>query len=71
MRHVEEGNSACAAFLCADNPNIRRTSLFVSILSGDVKGAYSRRINILYRLVYEVLEKERTVKVLHMRTHYE
>ena len=38
---------------------------------GDLAGAYSRRINIQHRLVYEVLEKERVVKVVRMWTHYE
>jgi len=40
-------------------------------LVGDLAGAYSRRINIQHRLVYQVLEKERVVKVLRMWTHYE
>ena len=40
-------------------------------LQGDLAGAYSRRINIQHRLVYEVLENEKTVKVLRMWTHYE
>jgi Txe/YoeB family toxin of toxin-antitoxin system len=40
-------------------------------LVGDLSGAYSQRINIQHRLVYQVLEKERTVKVLRMFTHYE
>lgn len=40
-------------------------------LVGDLSGAYSRRINIQHRLVYEVLEKEKTVKILRMWTHYE
>lgn len=40
-------------------------------LLGDLKGAYSRRINIQHRLVYQVLEEERIVKVLRMWTHYE
>lgn len=40
-------------------------------LVGDLKGAYSRRINIQHRLVYQVLEKEHIVKVLRMWTHYE
>ncbi|HWT15402.1 MAG TPA: Txe/YoeB family addiction module toxin, partial [Patescibacteria group bacterium] len=40
-------------------------------LVGDLAGAYSRRINIQHRLVYEVLPSERTVKVLRMWTHYE
>ena len=40
-------------------------------LVGDLAGAYSRRINIQHRLVYEVVADERTVKVLRMWTHYE
>ena len=40
-------------------------------LMGDLSGAYSRRINIQHRLVYQVLEKTRTVKVIRMWTHYE
>ena len=40
-------------------------------LVGDLEGTYSRRINIQHRLVYEVFEKERTVRVLRMWTHYE
>jgi len=38
---------------------------------GDLSGAYSRRINIQHRLVYQVLAKEKIVKVIRMRTHYE
>jgi len=38
---------------------------------GDLEGAYSRRINIQHRLVYEVFKKERTVRVLRIWTHYE
>ena len=40
-------------------------------LVGDLDGAYSRRINIQHRLVYEVFKKQRTVRVLRMWTHYE
>lgn len=40
-------------------------------LVGDLAGAYSRRINIQHRLVYQVYEEEHTVKVLRMWTHYE
>lgn len=40
-------------------------------LVGDLAGAYSRRINIQHRLVYQVLDAERTVKVLRLWTHYE
>jgi Txe/YoeB family toxin of toxin-antitoxin system len=38
---------------------------------GDLEGAYSRRISLQHRLVYQVLAKIRTVKVLRMWTHYE
>jgi len=40
-------------------------------LVGDLAGAYSRRINIQRRLVYQVLKDDHTVKVLRMWTHYE
>ena len=40
-------------------------------LVGDLSGAYSRRINIQHRLVYQVLESESTVKIIRMWTHYE
>lgn len=40
-------------------------------LLGDLSGKYSRRINIQHRLVYEVFEKEKIVRVLRMWTHYE
>ena len=40
-------------------------------LVGDLAGAYSRRINIQHRLVYQILDEERVVKVLRMWTHYE
>jgi toxin YoeB len=40
-------------------------------LVGDLAGAYSRRINIRHRLVYQVLDEQRVVKVIRMWTHYE
>ena len=40
-------------------------------LIGDLAGAYSRRINIQHRLVYQVIEGQRVVKVLRMWSHYE
>ena len=40
-------------------------------LVGDLKGAYSRRINIQHRLVYQVLEAEHLIKVIRLWTHYE
>lgn len=40
-------------------------------LVGDLAGAYSRRINIQHRLVYQVLDEIKTVKIIRMWTHYE
>ncbi len=40
-------------------------------LVGDLSGAYSRRINIQHRLVYQIYEKERAIKVIRLWTHYE
>jgi toxin YoeB len=40
-------------------------------LMGDLSGAYSRRINIQHRLVYQILDDEKVVKVIRMWTHYE
>ena len=40
-------------------------------LVGDLSGAYARRINIQHRLVYEILQEEKIVKVLRMWSHYE
>jgi len=52
-----------------ENP-FRKTPPF-SKLIGDLKGAYSRRINIQHRLVYQVYEQEKVVKIIRMWTHYE
>lgn len=40
-------------------------------LVGDLSGAFSRRINIQHRLVYQVLAEEKVVKIIRMWTHYE
>lgn len=40
-------------------------------LAGDLTGAYSRRINIQHRVVYQVLEEENIIKIIRMWTHYE
>jgi toxin YoeB len=40
-------------------------------LVGDLSGAYSRRINLQHRLVYQILEDSKIVKVIRMWTHYE
>ena len=55
--------------ILADDP-FQRPPPFEKLV-GDLSGAYSRRINIQHRLVYQVLEAERTVKVLRMWSHYE
>jgi toxin YoeB len=55
--------------LLARNP--RETPPPYEKLIGDLSGVCSRRINIQHRLVYQVLEHERVVKVLRMWTHYE
>ena len=55
--------------LIADNP-FQNPPPYEKLV-GDLAGAYSRRINIQHRLVYEVLTGEKTVKVLRMWSHYE
>lgn len=40
-------------------------------LVGDLSGAYARRVNIQHRIVYQVLEKEHSIKILRLWTHYE
>lgn len=53
----------------ADDP-FRRPPPFEKLL-GDLRGTYSRRINIQHRLVYQVIEDEHSVKVIRMWSHYE
>ena len=55
--------------LLAEDP-FRNPPPFERLL-GDLRGACSRRLNIQHRIVYQVLEEERVVKVLRMWTHYE
>jgi Txe/YoeB family toxin of toxin-antitoxin system len=40
-------------------------------LIGDLSGSYSRRVNIKHRLVYQVYENQKTIKIIRMLTHYE
>jgi toxin YoeB len=54
--------------LLAEDP-LRNPPPFEKLV-GDLAGAFSRRINVQHRLVYEILEHERTVKVIRMWTHY-
>jgi toxin YoeB len=55
--------------ILAENP-LRNPPPYEKLV-GDLDGAYSRRINIQHRLVYQILKKERIVKVIRMWTHYE
>nr|WP_262411543.1 Txe/YoeB family addiction module toxin [Halomonas utahensis] len=55
--------------LIAEDP-YRKPPPFEKLI-GDLEGAYSRRINIQHRLVYQVLEDEQVVKVLRLWSHYE
>nr|WP_276322489.1 Txe/YoeB family addiction module toxin [Halomonas neptunia] len=55
--------------LIAEDP-YRKPPPFEKLI-GDLAGAYPRRINIQHRLVYQVLEDERVVKVLRLWSHYE
>lgn len=52
-----------------DNPY--QSPPFYEKLVGDLTGAFSRRINIQHRLVYEVIDSEKIVKIIRMWTHYE
>lgn len=55
--------------LIAEDP-YRRPPPFEKLI-GDLAGAYSRRVNIQHRLVYQVLEEEHLIKVLRLWSHYE
>jgi toxin YoeB len=55
--------------ILAEDP-FRRPPSFEKLV-GDLAGAYSRRISIQHRLVYQVLEEERIVKILRLWSHYE
>jgi len=62
-------NALVLLALIAEDP-YRKPPPFEKLV-GDLAGAYSRRINIQHRLVYQVLEDERVVKVLRLWSHYE
>ena len=55
--------------LLAENP-FKTPPRFEKLL-GDMTGSYSRRINIQHRLVYQVIEDKKVVKIIRMWTHYE
>jgi len=70
LKNVELWNKAEQLLqVLADNP-YQNPPPYEKLI-GDLEGFYSRRINIQHRLVYEVLEDIRVVKVLRMWTHYE
>jgi len=56
-------------FILSENP-LQNPPPYEKLI-GDLSGAYSRRINIQHRLVYQLLEEQQVVKVLRMWTHYE
>jgi Txe/YoeB family toxin of toxin-antitoxin system len=62
-------NAQALLDLLADDP-LRSPPPFEKLV-GDLAGAYSRRINIQHRLVYQFLKGDHTVKVLRMWSHYE
>lgn len=62
-------NAQSLLAILAENPF--KTPPGYEKLVGDLSGAYSRRINIQHRLVYQVLDDDRAVKVLRMWSHYE
>jgi len=63
------GNAEALLEVLAKNPFQSRPPF--EKLVGDLEGAYSCRINVLHRLVYRMLKKDRTVKVIRMWRHYE
>lgn len=64
-----QSNATALLDLLAEDP-YRRPPAFEKLV-GDLTGAYSRRINIQHRLVYQIIEEERVVKVLRLWSHYE
>ena len=76
---LKDAKKLSASGLCAKaekllailRENPYRTPPTFESLVGDLTGAYSHRINILHRLVYQVIDDEKTVKVIRLWTHYE
>ena len=64
-----KGKAEALLAILRENPY--RTPPPFENLVGDLGGAYSRRINVQHRLIYQVLDDEKTVKVIRMWTHYE
>lgn len=64
-----DGKAKALIEILRENPY--RTPPPYEKLQGDLQGAFSRRINIKHRLVYEVIEDKKTVKILSLWSHYE
>ena len=64
-------DSKARALIDVIRENLYQTPPAYEKLVGDLQGLYFRRINIRHRLVYEVLEEERTIKIVSLWTHYE
>ena len=64
-------DSKTKALIDVVRENPYQTPPSYKILVGDLQGLYSRRINIQHRLVYQVLEEEKTIKIVSLWTHYE
>ena len=64
-----DGKAKQLIFLLKENPY--QTPPSYERLIGDLSGLYSRRINIQHRLVYEVYEEEKKIKIISLWTHYE
>jgi toxin YoeB len=64
-----KNKAVCLLDILKNNP-LKNPPPYEKLL-GDLDGAYSRRINIQHRLVYQILQKEKIVKVIRMWTHYE
>ena len=76
LKHVQNIKTANLEKQIKELMNVLRENPFrnpppYEKLQGELKGFYSRRINAKHRLVYQVYESEKTVKILRMWTHYE
>ena len=76
LKHVQNIKTANPEKQIKELMNVLRENPFrnpppYEKLQGELKGFYSRRINAKHRLVYQVYESEKTVKILSMWTHYE
>lgn len=76
LKHVQNIKAANLEKQIKELMNVLRENPFrnpppYEKLQGELKGFYSRRINAKHRLVYQVYESEKTVKILSMWTHYE